>query len=248
MRNFFNILLVFTIFFYFTFNAFSAVEIFTAYDTKININKNNTIDVEKKILLRNIHDVGIVPGQVEFKINTGEDIELQGFEVYDRYGSPIKSSIRKTSDYDVIMLNIFTPVLPGFEYKIDLKYTLNYNPNGLLFKRIELPLKENTRIPIKKGTIEISIPEKYKITHTTYSDNSTILEKNSLKLDFSEELPETINIEYSRIPLRLGGVAGSIVFWLTVNILLILILGREVKRELRKLKNQEEKHERKKKK
>lgn len=248
MRNIFKIIFIFITFFYSIISVFSVVEIFTGYDTKIIINENNTIDVEKNILLRNIHDVGIVPGQVEFKINTGTDISLSNYEALDRYGNPIKSSIRKTEEYDVIMLNIYTPVLPGFEYKIDLKYTLSYEPNGFLFKRIELPLKENTRIPIKKGTIEINFPDKYKITHVTYSDNNSILEKSNLKLDFSEDLPETIEIEYSRIPLRLGGVAGSIVFWLTVNILLILILGREVRRELKKLQNQEEKHERKSKK
>ena len=86
---------------FFVSNVFSAVEVFTKYDTTVSINANETIDVHKSMRLRNIHVVGIVPGRIEFKIpriseDSVSEISLSNFKVVDRYGNNIKSQVFET--------------------------------------------------------------------------------------------------------------------------------------------------------
>lgn len=218
-------------------SSFAAIEVFTQYDTTMIFNSNNTIDVHKEILLRNIHEVGIVPGQIEFKINgKSEGLELLDYEVIDRYGREIRSSLVQTGDTYTIMLNIFSPILPGFDYKIDLKYSLAYEPAGIFFKRVEVPLKENTRIPILRGNVELLFPEKYSVTYTDYTDNNTTIHANTAIWDLDKNSPETVMVEYSYIPLSIGGVSGALIFWIVVNIILLVLLVWQIKKEVLKFK------------
>ncbi len=222
-------------------STFGAVEVFSNYDTVMKLNKNNTIDVHKIILLRNVHEVGIVPGQVEFKIGKSlydsvSNVELLDYKVLDRYGNPIKSQISDTGQFSTILLDIFTPILPGFEYKIDLYYTLEYNPEGIFFKRLQVPLKEITQIPIKKGTVELIIPDSYHFTYLSYTDNDTIVQDNSVAWEINEDMPQTLTFEYSYLPIKVGNIQGSYIFWITINAILILILFFEIRKEIIRFK------------
>ena len=64
--------LVFTCLFFIN-SIFGAVEVFSKYDTHLTINNDNTIEVNKSLSLKNVYDVGIVPGQIEFKIGKGTE-------------------------------------------------------------------------------------------------------------------------------------------------------------------------------
>ncbi len=220
--------------------AHASVEVFTKYDTTININKNYTIDVSKKILLRNIHEVGIIPGEIEFKIisafekNSGDIINL---EAKDRYGNPIKSKIQKTGDQNVIILNIFTPILPGFEYQINLDYTIQYESTGIFFKTLQIPLKESSKIPIQNSNVKVILPDSYHLTYVDYKDENTIIEGKEITWIVNENTPEISSIEYSYLPISIGNLRGSLVFWLLVNILLIAVLLLQVVKEAKRLRN-----------
>ena len=226
--------------FLFSFSVFAEVEIFTQYDTTIIINDDYTLDISKEILLRNVHDVGIVPGEVEFQIVSafdGNGGEIIDFSVKDRYGNPIKSNIQRTAESSVILLNIFTPILPGFEYKINLDYTIQYESSGIFFKSLQFPLKEATKIPIKKGVVSVVIPDKYYITYLDYEGDDAVVEGNTISFDIDKDSPEFVSVEYSYIPVGFTNVRGSIVFWLTVNLLLIAVLFVQILKEVRKLKS-----------
>lgn len=214
------------------------VEVFSKYNTYIKVNKDYTFDVHKEIYLRNIHDVGIVPGQVEFKI-LGTNQKNKGnvlyYNVTDRYGNPIRSQISQTDTGTIILLDIFTPVLPGFEYKIDLKYTIEYDSSGIFFKNIQMPLMEKTLIPIQSGVVEVEVPDSYKITYINYKDANTVLEKSKVSWEVSKGVPEIVDLEYSYIPIRVPGVKGSFVFWIAIDLILIIILIIEVIKEINKL-------------
>lgn len=233
---------IFLIFFavFFISNSFGVVEVFSQYDTKISVSKNYTIDVEKNIMLKNVHDVGIVPGQIEFKIEYPNDkiVELISYLVTDRYGNEIRSSTYKKGDSTYIVLDIFMPVLPGFEYKINLKYTLSYESSGFFFKTFQVPLKENTKIPIEKGIVEVSIPENYYITYIGFEDENTVIDERTITWQIeNEKIPNSVTLEYSYLPVGFGGIRGSLIFWLTINIVLIIILVLEILKETKKLKN-----------
>ncbi len=231
----------------FTFSsAFGAVEVFSEYNTEITINSNNTIDVHKTIYLKNIHVTGIVPGSVEFKINkkinnSDFKINLTNVQVLDRYGNPIKFNIIETKDYTVIALNIFSPLLPGFEYKMDLYYTFEYESSGFVFKSLEVPIKEISTIPVEDGTFKITIPENYGFTYISFISNNSQIEKNTAVWEFDSEnkMPETIAFEYSYIPLKIGDLRGSIAFWIIIDLILFLLLILDITRRIKNSRKEE---------
>jgi hypothetical protein len=241
----FNIIKVFLVLFIsllFVNTAYSAVQVFSDYDTKIQINSNNTMDINKKMNMRNIHIVGIVPGRVEFRIGTGEtgsvsELELSNVVALDRYGEPIRTQVFETSDAKIIALDIFTPILPGFEYIIDLSYTLTYDSSGLFFKNMEIPLKEDTSIDIQGGTFELSLPENYYFTYLSGNSSNQQVEGNTLTWEIDSDSPPSVRIEYSYLPINFGGIKGSYLFWILINIILLIILTIEIRKEFKGYKS-----------
>ena len=232
MRIFLFLLLV--ILSIFTISA-QNVEQFSSYDTTYTFLEKNLIEVNKKIYLRNIHSVGIVPGQVEFKLSSVENSQFEIFDVSakNRYGQDINSQLRTTANYYTIFLNIFTPVLPGFEYEINLNYKIKFDNSGIFFKRVQLPLVEDSRIPILSGNIEVNFPKGNSITYLDFKDEFTTINKNQVNFKLSENTPNQVLVEYSKIPFGIGSIPGSLVFWLLINFLLIIILALEIRKELK---------------
>ncbi len=228
---FFMLMLASTVFSY-------EVEQFTNYDSTITILEDNRIKIEKQISIRNIHDAGIIPGQVEFKIfnaDSNQPLTIVEYSAINRYGEDIRSKLFTTSDYTSIILDIFQPILPGFEYDITLSYVIEYEPSGIFFKRVEIPLKENTRVPILEGDVLIEIPQGRYFTYLSYEHENTSFVENQAAFSLEKDSPGVLIFEYSFIPLKFGGLAGSLVFWSLVNVILLIILGFEVKKQLRKL-------------
>ena len=128
MKNFNVKILLFVFLGLFFINfSYSAVEVFSNYDSTLIVNSNNTIDIKKELTIKNIYDVGIVPGQIEFKVGRGIDgsvskVKIKGVIAKDRFGNEIPVQVRETKDYTLIILDIYYPLLPGFEYKFDLFY------------------------------------------------------------------------------------------------------------------------------
>lgn len=227
-----------------TFSSFAAVEVFSQYNTEIIVNSNNTVDIHKTIYLQNIHTVGIVPGSVEFKINkkinnSDSEIKVTNIRLYDRYNNPVKFTTVETNDHTVIKLDIFSPLLPGFEYKLEMFYTLNYEPSGIFFKSIEIPTKEINSIPIRNGSVKVILPENYGFTYINYENNSFI-EKNTGTWEINNNLPSTLAFEYSYIPLKFGELKGSTWFWILIDLILLLLLVIEVTRRVKKNSDSED--------
>ena len=213
--------------------SYGAVEQFSVYDTKMTFNENDTITVEKLIHLRNVHDVGIVPGEFEFVLFSSdhEDIELQNIVIKDRYDNDIKFRIIDSVDKKSIVMNLITPILPGFEYVIKMNYTFSYEDSGLLFKRMQVPLKEETRLPVLSGTVEIDIPSSKSFTYLSHTDNSTMINGSSVRYEIDATTPSALMVEYSWLPIRLVGLPGSLVFWTVINLFLVLTLFIQIKRQ-----------------
>jgi hypothetical protein len=216
------------------------VEQFTQYDSTITVLDENKIEIKKQIAIRNVHDSGIIPGQVEFKIFNADSehpLHISEYSAVNRYGDDIRSRVVTTNEYSSIVLDIFQPILPGFEYEITLTYVIEYDPSGIFFKRVEIPLKESTRVPILSGEVFIEVPEGKYFTYLSYENENSTVEGNMASFSLSEDTPDILIFEYSFIPLKFGPLAGSLVFWALVNVILLIILGMEVKREVRKLRS-----------
>lgn len=236
----FQLLLVIICMTFLSISFAQSVEQFTQYNVSYTFLEEGVIEVNKFMLLRNIHSVGIVPGPVEFRTSVleGNEFEIFDLQATNRHGENLTSRILEFSEYTAIGVNVFTPILPGFEYEINLNYKIRLNNTpGILFKRVQLPLVQQTRVPILAGNIEINVPNNHFITHTNFRDNFTTISSNTITFELTDETPEYVLIEYSRVPSRIGGFAGSLVFWILVNAVLFSILIYEIVRGFRRKKN-----------
>ena len=241
---FFKIVISLFLVIVFSTTVFSTVEVFSNYDTVLNI-EDNFITINKTLTLKNVYDVGIVPGQIEFKIAKGEDGSVNDLKVInvsskDQFGKDIKTQVREIGDYTVIILDIYYPLLPGFEYKFTLNYKLSYKPGGLFYKSLNIPLREST-IPIKSGKFEVILPKSYRFTYFGTNEESRTVEKNIAKWDIKDNMPNSIVFEYSWIgnPFR-ESFKGSYIFWGTINLLLLLLLFFEIKKEIKRVRQENE--------
>lgn len=222
--------------------VFSTVEVFSKYDTVLKVTENNNVEVNKSLKLKNVYDVGIVPGQIEFKVGRGEDgsignIEVTNVSARDQFGNDIKTQLRQTNDYSVIILDIYYPLLPGFEYEFNLFYELSYEPGGIFFKSLQIPIREST-IPIEKGVFKVEIPKNYHFTYLASDGDNASVSANTATWNIENNVPKSVTFEYSWLPIKLGSLKGSYVFWITLNILLLLVLIFEIRKEIRRVKEQ----------
>lgn len=234
---------MFLIFFLGTFSiSYASVEVFSDYSTHLKINDDDTIEINKSLTLKNVYDVGIVPGQIEFKIAKGTEgslgnIEVQEVYAVDAFGKEIKSQIRKSKEFSVIIIDVYYPLLPGFEYSFDLYYKLSYNPGGIFFKSLQIPIREST-IPIEKGQFVVELPESYHFTYLESEGSEGQIIDNKAQWEIKDNTPSSILFEYSYLPVSIGGFQGSYLFWILVNIVLVIFLVVEIRREIKRIKQQ----------
>lgn len=236
-------LVLFLFLFLFSIPLVSAnVEVFSSFDTVMTINSNNTVDIKKALSLKNVFDVGIVPGQVEFKVARGEEggannIEIVEASAVDQYGTPIKTTIRNGDQFSVIVLDVFYPLLPGFEYGFELDYRFSYQPEGIFFKSLNVPLREST-IPIEDGTFRVNLPQNTGFTYISEEGYNGTVDKAAVWM-ISDNTPQEISFEYSFLPVKTAGFArGSYVFWIIVNLILLAVLIFEIRRGIRRIRAQ----------
>ncbi len=241
MKKKVNLLVFSILFILFSFTSvYSGVEVFSNYDTILNVNLNNTIEINKTLTLKNVYDVGIVPGQIEFKVGRGVDgsidnIDITNVKAIDSFGNEIRSQLRVTKDFSVIILDVYYPLLPGFEYTFNLYYVMSYEPGGIFFKSLQIPLREST-IPIQSGTFKVVLPDNYYFTYLSSEGVDNEIEGNIAKWDIKNDLPKSVAFEYSYLPIKLGEFKGSYVFWILINVLLLLFLIYEVRKEIKRVR------------
>lgn len=220
--------------------VFSSVEVFSDYNTVLKVNSDNTIEINKTLKLKNVYDVGIVPGQIEFKVGKGVDgsaknLEISDVKAVDRFGNNIKTQLRNTNDFSVIILDVYYPLLPGFEYEFNLYYKVAYEPGGIFFKSLQIPLREST-IPIEKGDFTVILPENYHFTYLGSETQNATITGNVANWKIKDNMPNSVTFEYSYIPIKIGNFKGSYVFWILINIVLLLILIFEIRKEIMRVR------------
>lgn len=244
MLGFFRLFFWLVLMLFFSTTVFSNVEVFSNYDTILQINTNNTIEVNKSLSLKNVYDVGIVPGQIEFKIGKGVDGSISQLLVdkayaYDKFGNEIKTTLRNTEDFSVIILDVYYPLLPGFEYDFNLYYSLSYDPSGIFFKSLQIPLREST-IPIEKGDFQVRLPDNYYFTYLSSEGKNASIAGNVANWGIENDLPKSVTFEYSYLPVKFGEMKGSYIFWISINVLLFLFLIYEIRKEYLRIKVQQQ--------
>jgi len=132
--------------------------------------------------------------------------------------------------------------LPGFEYEFNLYYKVAYEPGGIFFKSLQIPLREST-IPIEKGDFTVILPENYHFTYLGTENKDAVVDGNVASWKIKDNMPNSVTFEYSYLPVKVGNLKGSYVFWILINIILLLILIFEVRKEIIRVRKEYGKEE-----
>ena len=215
-------------------------ESFSQYRSVVNFTEDGTILITKNLALKNNYDRSILPGQIEFRIGKGTldsvtSANLENVKAFDRNGRNITYTIREYDDYSSLILDIYYPLLPKFEYKFTLAYELEFEASGIFFKSLQVPLKESS-IPIENGVFEVYLPENRYFTYLGELDEFASIDGNHGVWELGNNLPNSVEFEYSLIPIRSSWMRGSYLFWVIINVLMFIFLVREIRKEVIRVK------------
>lgn len=227
------------------FNSYAVIgESFSKYHSVVNFSDSEKIVITKQLALKNNYDKSILPGQIEFRIGKGTQdsvtsANLENIKAYDSNGKNISYTIREYEDYSSLILDIYYPLLPKFEYKFTLEYELEFESSGIFFKSLQVPLKESS-IPIEDGTFEVYLPKNTYFTHLGELDEFATIRKNHGIWELKDNLPNSVEFEYSFIPIRTSFMRGSYLFWIIINVLMFGFLVYEIRKEVVKMSEEGE--------
>lgn len=218
-------------------------ESFSKYYSKVEFIDSNKIKISKNLTLKNNYDKSILPGQIEFRVGSGTldsatSINMSNIVVKDSNGRNISYTYREFEDYSSLILDIYYPLLSGFEYEFELIYELNLGRSGIFFRNLQIPLKDSS-IPIEDGTFEVILPKRNYFTYAGELNEFAEIRGNRGVWDLQNNFPNTVEFEYSIIPIRTSWMRGSYLFWILVNVMMFAFLVYQIRKEVVKVKNQE---------
>lgn len=211
------------------------VVIFNNYETTTTL-KDDHLHVERQVTIQNQDSNPIIPGELHFRLHElegGEHVplEIENFEVYDEHDMEIESERVEGEDETELILSIWEPILPDFNYNVYMSYDIVFEPQGLLFHELVIP-REDTTIPIRDAENRILLPENYHVTHAEDADVRRIEKDDGQYSEVSWEGVESLSVEYSLLPLPRLGIKAVNIFWGTI-IVITLILSFVLHRKLR---------------
>ncbi len=224
-------LAAFGIFYFFILSLFfmpyvsGEVVVFDDYQTRISFH-DEQLTIERNIILKNVGSNPIIPGELHFKlheIKKGKKIpiDVYDFKVTNYYNKELKSRIVKGNQETDLVVSIWEPVLPKFTYKINIQYSINFEPKGILFHEIKIPMEETT-IPIRSSTQQLLLDKKYHITYAPEAKLSlvSIDGKEKRKIEWQDK--KNMIVEYSLLPLPKLGIRAVNIFWGIMILALLL--------------------------
>ncbi len=198
--------------------AFDVVA-FQEYDKTYYL-EGDVLRVEKDLVMRNIGNNPIVPGEVRFRmyeVRGSTTVPSDIDEIYARDNSrELDARVEKYSDYSDLIVHVFNPILPGFDYPISISYELEFNPTGILFHEMLFPIEETT-IPIRDSVTRLVMPNRYRVTFAP----DTQIEQDGMRRTIEWDGDSELLLEYTRLPMPQMPFRMVSVFWLSV----LMVLG-----------------------
>lgn len=210
-------------------NAFEVV-VFEQYDTVYSV-KGRTLVVEKDLVLRNVGTNPIIPGEISFKLFEMHGDSSRSSNVRDvvalHNNNVLDTRVDSHTDFSDVVVHIWNPLLPDFDYSFSLSYEIDYRPRGVLFHEVVFPVEETT-ISINDRTTTMLLPRRYSVTYAPHAVLSSTSDNKIVDWGSRSEL----SLEYTIIPLPEQMPFRMVsVFWLSVLILLgVIFIVLNVKR------------------
>ena len=195
--------------------------VFTTYDTSTTL-EDGHLHIERQVVLKNVGGAPVIPGELHFKLHELiKDVEvgpeIRNLKAIDQYDTELRSNIIRTESETDLIISVWNPLLPDFSYPLTLTYDFVFDPKGLLFYEIKVPI-EATTIPIQSSSNKFYLPDNYKVT---FAPNASLEQEEEFRV-VSWTGRSMMEIEYTKMPLPRLPVRGVNVFWITVIVLLLL--------------------------
>lgn len=195
------------------------IVVFEDYD-KTYFMDGDVLRVEKDLTLRNVGNNPIIPGDIRFRMYEvlgGETVPSEIDELQATDGSrELESRVESYDDYSSIIVSVYNPLLPGYDYQMTVSYEIDFNPTGILFHEMIFPIEETTT-PIRDSTTRLVMPNHYKVTFAPDAEISSDSMRQTIEWDGDSDLM----LEYTRLPLPRMPFRMVSVFWLII----LAILG-----------------------
>ncbi|MEM4268429.1 MAG: hypothetical protein QXK37_06400 [Candidatus Woesearchaeota archaeon] len=212
------------------------VVVFEQYVTDTFLQKSG-LHIERMVILKNVGSNPIIPGELHFKLHeirkgTRVPSKVSNFFAENEIKTPLKTRMIEGNDETDLVISVWEPVLPGFTYKIYLKYDLEFDPKGFLFYEIKVPVEETT-IPIRSNEHSLYLPSNY---HVTYAPEGVVKKVEKSGKTYRQVVWKNrrdMLLEYSYLPLPKLGVRGVNIFWIVIIVSMVittLLLHKKLRR------------------
>lgn len=195
--------------------------VFEEYSTSYFV-KGRTMVVEKEIVLRNIGSNVVIPGEMFFEISEQHGGNFRPATVRDSIAlsgsTELVSRITEHTEHTDVSVQIWNPILPGFDYTFSLSYEMDFRPQGVFFHEVVFPVERmRESIDVRNRNTRMMLPTRYSITYAPSADVSS----DGLYKIVDWGSRTDLTLEYSVLPMpELMPFRMVSVFWLTVLVLL----------------------------
>ncbi|RMF05781.1 hypothetical protein D6764_03925 [Candidatus Woesearchaeota archaeon] len=201
-------------------SARAEVVAFSKYETDLTL-KDGYLHIERSMRLKNIGPNPIIPGELHFKLREEKKGKFFGpsidnVEASNAYHSKLTTTVLKGQKETDLVVSVWDPLLPGFHYDLYVSYDMPFEPSGLLFYEINVPIEETT-IPRQSEVVRFHIPEKYKVT---FAPNATVSKQEGQRV-IEWKNANLLEFEYSPLPLPKLGIRAVNLFWAVLIALLL---------------------------
>ncbi len=200
------------------------VVVFKSYETRTAL-ADDRLQISRKIVLQNVGSNPIIPGELHFRlheIRKGEKVAsaVSLLQAQNDFDKKLNTRKLETAEETDIVVSVWEPVLPQFTYVVFLDYSLDFEPKGLLFYEITVPLEETT-IPIKDQKQSLYLPNRYRVTYAPGAEVKLVEEDGKKYRVVTWSNREDMTVEYTVIPLPKMGIRAVNVFWMVVILALL---------------------------
>ena len=227
--------LIIVVVFAFPLVAGADIVVFSNYKTTTTL-KEDRLHVEREVTIQNLDSNPIIPGELHFRIHEldgGERVpsQIENFRAYNEHDMEMDAEKVEGDGETELVVSMWEPILPNFNYNIYMSYDIVFEPRGLLFHELVVPM-EDTTIPIRNIESSFHLPSNYHVTHAQDAAVRKIEREGEVYSEIRWDGERQMNIEYSVLPLPRLGTKAVNIFWGTI-IIITLILSFVLQRKLR---------------
>ena len=203
--------------------ASANVLVFSEYNTEATITQD-TIHIERDVTIKNNGQVPIIPGELHFRFfeqdgDTTHSIDVSNVQATSATGETLTTRAVDRGNEQDVSVQIWNPLLPGFDYSFTMSYDIEFETSGVLFHEINLP-REQTTVPIINEQTRFLLEDKYYVTYAPGTEINRI-SGNSV-IEWRTDTDNRV-VEYSRIPFPQTGLRAVNVFWIAIIVSLLAV-------------------------